>query len=161
MSGNESIFIDANVFLFLINEHPRYAEFCESVLSDIEHGKKTGFTSTIVLNETLHKLMLAEISDRRGVSPKDALFLAKKEPESVRGLVRTWENLNNIFEIKNLKILGTDIVTLIKGAELSKRYGLLISDAMHVAVMQQYGIRKIVTFDRDFERVRELELLMP
>lgn len=159
MSGTDSIFIDSNIFIYLTTEHPKYVNFCEAALSQIENGKKIGFTTTIVLNEVTHKLMLLELSEKKRISPKDAVLLAKKDPAAVSSLVKTWETLNNILAIKNLKVLGTDVVTLIKGAELSKKYGLLISDAMHVATMQQYGIKKIVTCDRDFERVDGLEII--
>lgn len=159
MSGVDSVFIDSNIFIYLATEHPKYVDFCEAALSEIENGKKIGFTTPIVLNETVHKLMLLELSEKKKIPPKDAVLIAKKDPAAVRGIVKTWETLNNILAIKNLRILGTDIFTLVKGAELSKKYGLLISDAMHVATMQQYGIDKVLTCDRDFERVDGLEII--
>jgi predicted nucleic acid-binding protein len=48
------------------------------------------------------------------------------------------------------------------GAEgLIKKYGLLPNDALIAATCKHYGIRKIATFDSDFDRVDFLEVIMP
>ena len=45
--------------------------------------------------------------------------------------------------------------------ELSKRYGLFVSDATHVAIMKSKGIAHIATNDSDFERIDGIDIYKP
>ncbi|WP_084593886.1 PIN domain-containing protein [Palaeococcus ferrophilus] len=42
-----------------------------------------------------------------------------------------------------------------------KHYGLLPHDARIITTAFEYGTKKIATFDRDFERAREIVELLP
>jgi len=45
--------------------------------------------------------------------------------------------------------------------DLSRRFGLLISDATHIAIMKAQGIANIATNDVDFERVNGIVIFKP
>jgi len=70
--------------------------------------------------------------------------------------------LNVILElIKNdlLKILELNVQIFEISYLFSKKYGLLPNDALIAATCKHYGIKKIATFDQDFERVDFLEVI--
>ena len=45
--------------------------------------------------------------------------------------------------------------------DLSNRYGLLISDATHLAVIKSEGISNVATNDRDFQRIDDINIYKP
>ncbi len=60
-----------------------------------------------------------------------------------------------------LEILTVDGGLVEKSIELGSRYGLLITDAIHLSTMKQYGIIHIATNDSDFERVETINIYKP
>jgi hypothetical protein len=55
------LFIDANIFLYTILGHHHFKSPCEEFLIKLENGEYEAITSTLILNEVVHKLMLAEV----------------------------------------------------------------------------------------------------
>lgn len=158
---NSSVFIDTSIFLFAILAHPRFRDPCEKFLNSIENKEYSTFTSTLVLNEVIHKLMIAEVVKKYTLRTEhDAYLLLKQEPEVVKGLVIAWEDLANLKEYP-ITILGTGNSWLDSAIEISKGYGLLISDAVHGAVCREHKIQNIATNDSDFERVDFLRVWKP
>jgi len=58
-----------------------------------------------------------------------------------------------------ISILPTSLDIVIESIEMGKKYKLLPSDALIVSLCKHYGIRKIATFDKDFEKVDFLEII--
>ena len=54
------IFIDANIFLYGAMDYTKYRATCRAFLQIIESGTYFAATSALVLNEVIHKLILAE-----------------------------------------------------------------------------------------------------
>lgn len=158
---NSSVFIDANIFLFAILAHPRFGDPCEKFLTSVEKKEYRAFTSTLVLNELLHKLMIAETVEKYSLRTEhDAYLLLKQKPDAVKNLKITWEDFASLREYP-IKVLGTGNSWLISAVEISKSYGLLISDAVHAAVCKEHKIENISTSDSDFERVDFLKVWKP
>jgi len=71
-----------NIFLYAILGHPALKPICQKFLVNIENGQYRAMTSSLVLNEVLHKLMLTEAVRTYGLSSeRDALKLIKEKPE--------------------------------------------------------------------------------
>jgi predicted nucleic acid-binding protein len=47
------VFLDTSAFIYLVEQHPRYSLFCETLFSRIEAGKTQAATSTLSLLEVL------------------------------------------------------------------------------------------------------------
>ena len=58
--GPESVFVDANAFVYHFTPHPTFKAACSDFLDRIEHGDLLGFTSTHVLTDVAHRLMTTE-----------------------------------------------------------------------------------------------------
>ena len=127
------VFIDANIFLYTILGH-------------------------LILNEVVHKLMLAEvIKINRLSSEREALKLIRKNPDIISRLHTTWSNYAYIRR----SITEVDERAMDLSVQISERYRLLISDAVHIAIMKKRGIVDLASNDSDFERVAGINLWKP
>ena len=75
-------------------------------------------------------------------------------------LSKVWETYAAIrgYPIK-ICSCGESVLDMAVG--LSNKYGLLISDATHLAVIKSEGISNIVTNDSDFKRIEDLTVYRP
>ena len=155
------IFIDANIFLYAILGHPNFKSPCKDFLIKLENGEYDGITSTLILNEVVHKLMLAEVVKiNRLSSEHDALKLIRKNPVFISKLHSTW---NNYAYIKRYPIMIAEVdeKEMDLAVQISERYRLLISDAVHITTMKTRGIVDLASNDSDFERVPGINLWKP
>jgi hypothetical protein len=158
---SSNVFIDANIFLYHIMRRPKFFSPCHEFFTAIESGAYYGFTSTLVINGVLHKLIIAEATNTYGLrSEHDAANVLKQNPEKIRGLSQVWETYAAIKDYPII-ICSCDESVLDSAVDLSNRYGLLISDATHLAVVKSEGIPNIATNDSDFQRVDDINIYKP
>ena len=158
---SSNVFIDANIFLYHIMRRPKFLLPCHNFFVAIESGAYNGFTSTLVLNEVLHKLILAEATNTYGLRSKhDVANVLKQDPAKIRGLSQVWKTYSVIKDYPII-ICSCDESVLNMAVNLSNKYGLLISDATHLAVMKSEGISNIATNDSDFQRLNEIDVYKP
>ena len=142
-------------------KRPKLFPPCHEFFMGIESGAYNGFTSTLVLNEVLHKLMLAEATHTYGLhSEHDAANVLKQNPEKIMGLSQVWKTYSDIKDYPII-ICSCDESVLDMAVNLSNKYGLLISDATHLAVIKSEGISNIATNDSDFQRLNEIDVYKP
>jgi len=150
------IYVDANILLFSAFKHPKYGEICKNFLNRME---KYACTSDFTLNEVFHKLMLAEISKKFDIKPKDAVALIKKNPKVISELRTIWEEMEliNESEIRMITVekLFPDFTVT------SRIHNLMATDAMIVEIMKRNGLKDIATNDSDFERVEWIKVWKP
>jgi uncharacterized protein len=60
LAPQSKIFIDTNIFLYGALGYTKYRASCRAFLQNIESGTYFAATSALVLNEIVHKLILAE-----------------------------------------------------------------------------------------------------
>lgn len=148
-----TIFIDANIFLYKILGHPKYSETCGNLLKEISLGRYHGVSSVLVCNEVFHRVMISEVAERYSIDPRPALRYLKEHPEKIAELTAPRSAIETIEQIGNLKILGLREDVMRLSIDYSSKYGLLSSDAVHLATMKQEGIVALASNDRDFERI--------
>ena len=114
-----------------------------------------------MLNEVLHKLILAEATNTYGLrSEHDVANVLKQDPAKISGLSQVWKTYSVIKDYPII-ICSCDESVLNMAVNLSNKYGLLISDATHLAVMKSEGISNIATNDSDFQRLNEIDVYKP
>jgi hypothetical protein len=130
-------FIDTNIFIYASgSEHP-LKKSCQQVLEAISSGMIKATTSTEVLQELMHRYFCI---GKRHVGI-DIAGMVSRLLQPV------------------LPVTGADIHVAL---ELVSRYPRLSSrDAVHAAVMMNSGITRIVSADRHFESIRDIERLDP
>ncbi len=149
---DSKIFIDTNLFLYDITDHPEFGLSTKNFLKNIELGIFQGKTSIIVLNELLHKLVIGEIAEKYRLKLFQVLAFIKQNPAILSSL-KSYELVNKIELIPNLEIISTtkEIFSLAKS--YMGKYNLMTNDAIIVATCNINGISNIATNDSDFDRV--------
>ena len=66
LASGASIFLDANILVYHLSAQPRFGPACTALVKRIEHNDLTGLTSTHILTEVAHRLMLIEASATSG-----------------------------------------------------------------------------------------------
>ena len=158
---DSKIFVDANIFLYAILGHPALKPRSQKFLVNIENGLYRATTSSLVFNEVLHKLMLTEAVRKYGLSSeRDALKLIKEKPEIISNMSMVWKNYSELKKYP-ITIFSIDEEALDLAVLLSRKYGLLISDAVHAAIMKINTVNNIATNDGDFERIEGITVWKP
>lgn len=123
-----TVFIDSNIPMYLIGaSHPHKAE-AQVLLERLIAAGHRLVTDAEVLQEVLHRY--AAIGRREAIAP--ALRLLS-------------DVVDDVFPIEKADVMRAAEIAQ-NGAQFSAR------DAVHIAVMQRYGIRSILSFDGDFDR---------
>lgn len=157
LQAGDSVFIDANIFIYHFGGRSTQ---CKTFLERCARRELLGYTSTPILAEVLHRLMVAEALQKGLVRPKTAVNQLKEKPELVKQLTTYNENVSTIRQM-NLTILGLTPDVLTKSEAIRKSEGLLTNDSFVVAFMRDSGLTKLATTDSDFERVSDLEVYKP
>ncbi len=125
----DSLFVDANVFMYLAGREAPYREACRrALLAATEQGASL-ITSTEVLQEVLH------------------YHAARRRPEDARTV---YDAVTDICE----EILPVTERQTARALELLVRHpGLPARDALHVATMETYGVERLLSADRHFDRI--------
>ena len=157
----KTVFIDANIFLTIIFEAPNAASSSVRFLEHIHNGDSYGATSVIVLNEIVHRLLVAEAVQRGHISAESAVSFLKSHPHYIQDASTVWGLIDDIRNIQNLKIYGISENAFALSIDVMRQSGLLSNDALHIACMKENSIDTIVTYDRDFERIPQIKILKP
>jgi predicted nucleic acid-binding protein len=130
-----AVFIDANIPMYLVGAaHPNRDRTVSLLEQCVRRGDRL-VTDAEVLQEILHRFLA--IDRREMIGPcLDALLGVVDEVMPITA--------DDVLNARRL---------LLETPSLSAR------DAIHAAVMQQRGVRRILSFDRGFDAIRGLERL--
>lgn len=131
------VFIDANVpMLAAGSDSPRKQDSIE-FLKRVAAGKVVGVTSAEVFQELLHRYLTGH-QVAKGLGAYDQLRRIVHEAHAV------------------------EIDDVDRARELAEKYhGATARDLLHVAVMERRGIKRIATYDEDFDAFEEVERVDP
>jgi len=150
------VFVDSNIFIYHFLD---ISESCTSFLSRAESQDIVAYTSTIVLAEILHRLMIAEVVERYNLKPKDALEFLKKA-ETIPSLEKA-ENAFKEIPRFNVKLLHLPEEAVFQSTELRRKYSLLTNDSLNLYSMLSNHLSDMATNDSDFERVKDIRVWKP
>ena len=130
------------------------------MLQRIERQELVGYTSTHVLSEMAHRLMMIEARSRSGWSAGKLLQRLKQNPAAVQTLTEHRTAVEEILQSR-LQVLTIPPAILAATAVLRQQHGLLNNDALIVALMLASGLTNIASEDADFDRVPGLTRYAP
>ncbi len=159
LPNGEAIFLDANILVYHIGPDPILGPPSKALIHRVETQQISGYTSTAVLSEVAHKLMIHEAGAMFGWSSKIAQRL-RQDPSAVRQLVRFHDAIAKIPQL-GIRILTIPDAMIETAAMCSRQTGFLSNDALIVAVMQQNGLTNLASHDADFDRVSGLTRYAP
>jgi predicted nucleic acid-binding protein len=160
VQDGSALFLDANIFVYHFSGPTPYTASCTQLLQRIENGAIFGFTSTLVVAETLHRLMIIEAVTTLQVEPKAAIRYLKANPKHVARLTQHLLVPDSIQAI-GIEILSLEVDDIRASAGIKKEYGLLTNDAINLALMRRHSLTSIASNDSDFERVTDLLVWKP
>ena len=137
MSGRESLFVDANIFMYLAGRDARLREGCRRALRAAAEQDVTLVTSAEVLQEILHRCTAIERRAHARVVYGAAIDIcAEILPIAERHTAR-----------------ALDLV--------ERHPHLRARDALHVASMEDRGIERILSADRHFDQFAAITRVDP
>ena len=154
------LYIDANIFVYASNGTSEASRECRDLLERCGRREFEAFIGTHVLLEVAHRLMMIEAVDKGLVSPGSVPRKLKRRPELASQLNSHSDAIRFILNT-GIYILQVDADILELSANLREQTGFLVNDSISLAMMERHDIRAIATNDRDFQRVADLEVLIP
>lgn len=132
------LFIDTNVFIrHLTQDHTEFSPMATAFFARIERGEIKAQTSETCIFE--------------------AVFTLEKRYRAAKPAIR--EGLLSLIELPGIVLPGKQ--RLRRAFELYAERNMSFGDACHVAVMEQYDMTEIASFDRDFDRVPGITRMEP
>ena len=159
--SNAKVVFDTNIFVYSALDHPKYGESCTQAFQRVESMEIKGYVPTIVLNELLHRLMIAEVIKKElARNTREVLKLLKHDISIIPSLNICWGELDKIFASEFTVLMDMSYIFR-EAISISREYSLLSSDAYIASFAKSYGIMNIATNDPDFERVEWIKVWKP
>jgi predicted nucleic acid-binding protein len=135
-------YLDTNVIVYAIENHPKYGEKCKKILQDVESGKLRVSCSMLVLVELMNVLK------------KVNRVLSK---QGRRELIIE----DNVEALLSIGVAWIDLDFLIVERASSYSFDINGVDYIHVASMETNSISEILSADADFDRVPTVKRIDP
>jgi predicted nucleic acid-binding protein len=148
----DTLFVDANVLVYYFAGDPVFGAACRQLVQRIENQDLLGLTSTHVLGEVAHQLMVLEALTLPGWAPGKLKKRVRQQPGALQNLTTFRTAVETILQSR-LQVLAIAPSLLGTAAALSQQHGLLTNDALIVALTQAHGLSKTASNDTDFDRV--------
>jgi predicted nucleic acid-binding protein len=157
------IFIDANIFTYVLTDHPTYGQSCLELLEKVEGRNTTAFISPRIIDEVSYVLVIQKARELTGTIEIKSIkrVLPDLWEDCMSPVAEFYRYLDHLISVGVLKVLSLDYSISRMAFECERRYKLLPRDALHAACCNAYGIENIATNDSDFEIVDFLEVWKP
>jgi len=136
------IYIDTNIFIYAIENHPEYGEDCKRILLEVEKGKLKVCASILVLVEIINVLTkMNKIIEKRGRKPLD---------------IR-----KNIDAILSLPIVWFDLTFLVIKRASEYTYSITGVDYVHIATMEINLVWEVISADKELDKIKFITRMDP
>jgi len=132
----ETYFIDSNVFFYAKIMDKKYEEACAKILNMIVKGYFKAATSSLAIVELANALRKYGLSDE------------------VREVV------NAVFSL-DISIIQVDPIDVRYATEIFDEFKISPYDCTHAAIMKKAETDKIITADKDFEKITWIKRIDP
>jgi len=136
------IYLDTNVIIYAIENHPKYGKKCKHILEDVESEKLKVSCSFLVLIEMINVLtkINKELKERG-----EKILDIRKNIDAVLSLPIIWLDMN---------------FAIIKRAS-EYDYNTSGVDYIHAATIELNSITKVISADGDFDEITFVKRLDP
>jgi predicted nucleic acid-binding protein len=160
LAAGDSVFLDANTFIYHYGPDPVLGPPCSQLLQRIENQELIGFTAVHLLAEVVHKLMTIKANVLFGWPMSGMANRLRRHPGEVQQLNAYRIVLDQISQSR-MRVLDVPLAMLQSAAAICRQTGLLTNDALIVGLMQQHGLTRLASHDADFDRVPGLTRFAP
>jgi len=137
MDEREIVFIDANIFLEIILKNEKVEE-CKTLIRKIKNNEVEARTSDFIIYTCLLQIQ------RKAKSFK-----------IMQGFISL------IDELDGLDIIRPSLKEIYEATRISEKYKLDFDDSLVVSCMTNNNIKKLISFDRDFDKVKIIKRVEP
>jgi predicted nucleic acid-binding protein len=136
LKNHPVIGLDTSIFIYHLEDHPRYSPLTEIIFSALENGRNKGVTSYLTLME----------------------ILAKPKAEGLQQVARDYEYYLTTFPNLTFYEMGLDVAR--KASDVRSADRIKAPDAIQLATAIFCGATAFLTNDKIFERVRGVDILI-
>ena len=154
------VFVDSNILVYHFQPHPGFGLMCHRLLERIERQDLEGYTSTNLLGELAHRLMVIEAGALPGWAGGKVLNRLKQQPGVVKQLTLFQTAVESVLQSK-IRVLAIPPILVATAAALSRQNGLLTNDAIILALMQAHGLTHLASHDAHFDSVPAITRYAP
>jgi predicted nucleic acid-binding protein len=119
-----------------------------------------GSTSTNLLGELAHRLMVIEAGALPGWGGSKVLNRLKQQPGVVKQLTLFQTAVESVLQSK-IQVLSIPPILVSTAAALSRQHGLLTNDAVILALMQTHRLTALASHDAHFDSVPTITRYAP
>ncbi len=139
LAANDHIFLDANTLVYHFASHQVFGPAANQLLRRIEHQQLQGYTSTHVLSEAAHRLMMIEAATLPSWKQTKVKLRLLQQPSALQTLTLFRSAVETVLQSR-IQTLAIAPLLIVSAAVISQQVGLLSNDALIVAVMQANGL---------------------
>ena len=150
--AGETIFIDANTFVYALAPEPTLGPPCYQFLERVRRKEIVGFTCTHVLSDVAHRLMSLEACAAFTWPYPGIANRLKRHPAEIAKLHSFRQAIGQIVAI-GIHVLPVTAPDVLLAGDTSSRHGMLSGDALILTLMQSQGLTRLASNDADFDRV--------
>ncbi|MCD4846439.1 MAG: type II toxin-antitoxin system VapC family toxin [Methanosarcinales archaeon] len=132
-------FLDTNIFMYAAGKPHEFKEPCISILSKVQSGELNAAIDTEVFQEILYRYHHINLSDK--------------------GVDLAWSMMDIGFDV--LPVTKKVVEVSLYFYQQYQNKGISPRDIIHVATMMQNDIKKIVSVDRHFDIIEEVQRIDP
>ena len=136
LKNHQLIGLDTSIFIYHLEDHPRYSPLTEIIFSALEKGINKGVTSYLTLME----------------------ILVKPKTEGLPQVARDYEYYLTTFPNLNFYEMGLDVAR--KASDLRAADRIKSPDAIQLATAILYGATDFITNYKIFKKVQGVEVLI-
>ena len=135
LKNHPIIGLDTPLFIYHLEDHPRYIPLTEIIFTALEKGMNKGITSYLTLLE----------------------ILTKPKTEGALPAARDYEYYLTTFPNLTFFDIGLDVAR--KASDIRAGARIKAPDAIQIATAILHGATAFLTNDRIFEKVKEIDVL--
>jgi predicted nucleic acid-binding protein len=154
------VFVDSNILVYHFQPHPSFGPMCHHLVSRIEQQDVEGFTSTSLLGEVAHRLMVIEAGALPGWTGGKVLNRLKQQPAVIQQLTLFQTAVEAVLQSK-IQVLTVPRALISSAATLCRQCSLLTNDALILALMHHHGFAHLASHDADFDTVPGISRYSP
>jgi predicted nucleic acid-binding protein len=159
--ANAAVFFDANILVYYFTPDPTFGPECQLLMERLYKWQDfTAYTTTHVLSELAHQLMVLEAAQLFGWPLPGITRRLRQHPSEVAKLTRFRQAIDEVPRL-GIEVLPVERHHSPLAAALSQLHGLLTNDALILAAMQDQTLKHLVSADTDFDRVPGLARYAP
>jgi len=123
------LYLDANFFIFALLDNTERGTAARRIQKTIVEGKERAITSSLAIDEIMWVL------------------LRNRKQNLLRVAVE------GIYLMPNLDVVSVSSTAPLMALDFLEKYNLKPRDALHIAVMRENKVERIVSDDKDFDKI--------